>query len=547
MSLRIVIVGGVAGGATAAAKARRQNEHAHIEVFERGSHISFANCGLPYFIGGEIHAQSDLLLTTPEAFEAKYNLKVHTQHEVLTLDRSQRRLQVKNQQTDDVRWVPYDKLILAQGAAPVVPPLPGVHQDFVFTLRNIPDMLAIDGFIAEYRPRHAVVVGGGYIGLEMAEAFYHRGLAVTVVEAAEHVLPRLEHELAFEFSQRVQREGFTLMPGAKVAAIGDHEVQLATGETLPADLVLMSVGVKPENVLAREAGLVIGVSGGVQTNGRMQSSDPDIYVVGDMAEVRHRQTGAPLRMPLAGPANRQGRIAGANAAGGHLTYGGALGTSILRCLNTTVGMVGLNAAEAQQAQLHYTVSMTRNPHHASYYPGASEVVTLLILEEGSRRILGAQVMGEEGVDKRLDVLATAITGKLVLEDLETVDLAYAPPFGSPNDPLNVAAFVAGHELRGDIQIHDPRDVSAEVCLLDVRNADELAQGYLQGAKHIPLPELRGRIQELDASQAWVVYCQKGQRGYLATRTLQGLGFHVKNLKGGFLQARANAWPLAVPS
>lgn len=548
MTLRIVVVGGVAGGATAAAKARRQNEHADILVLERGGYISFANCGLPYFIGGEIKDQADLLLTTAEDFSRKYNLQVALYHDVQAIDRAAKNLRVCDLRTGEIQTIAYDKLILSQGAAPLVPPLAGVDQDFVFTLRTIPDMLAIDTYLQHQQAQNAVVVGGGYIGLEMAEAFFRRGLDVTVVEAAPHVLPRLEPEFATAFTEAVERPGFRLLSDHQVTSVGDHEVFLANGESLAADVVLLSVGVRPENHLAKAAGLTLGVSGGVQTNGRMESSDPDIYVVGDMAEVRQRQTGAPLRMPLAGPANRQGRIAGANAAGGHLTYSGALGTSILRCLETTVGMVGLNSRDADAAHLNYTVSITEGLHHAGYYPGAETIKTLLLVEEGTGRLLGAQVMGAAGVDKRLDVLATAITAHMTVSTLEEVDLAYAPPFGSPNDPINTASFVVGHELRGDLQIYDPRNVFAGLQLLDVRNANELAeQGYLQGATHIPLSELRERIHELDPAQEWVVYCQKGQRGYLATRILMARGFQVKNMKGGFLQARANHWPLCSPA
>lgn len=544
-SQRIVVVGGVAGGATAAAKARRNSESAEITLFERGHHISFANCGLPYFIGGEIQDHESLLLTTPEAFSARYRIQVNVQHEVIGILRHIQQIEVRTAE-GTIMQVPYDKLILAQGAEPIVPVLPGVDSPHVFTLRNLTDMDQIVSFLETQNPKRALVVGGGYIGLEMAEAFFQRGMEVHVVEMAPHILPRLEKDLAKELESRISDPRFVLHCGLSVSDILKDEVMLNDGSFLPADLVLLSAGVRPENRLARDAGLEVGVTGGIKTNGRMQTSDPRIFAVGDMAEVRNFLTGAPIRLPLAGPANRQGRIAGANATGAHMTYAGALGTSIVRVREQVIAMVGLNGHEAIAAGLNVKVSVSRDPHHASYFPGAKPLVTLIIAEEGSGRLLGAQILGQEGVDKRIDVLATAMYGGMSVFDLEVLDLSYAPPFGSANDPLNVAGFISARELRGETPTVDPRSVKpdGDYLLLDVRNPEELRrEGTLKGAINIPLGTLRENLKQLK-NQPILVFCQKGQRGYLASRILMDSGFEdVWNLKGGFLQAKWNGWEI----
>jgi len=537
MNLKIIIVGGVAGGATAAAKARRENENAEITIFERGPYLSFANCGLPYFLGGEIEDREKLLLMNPEKFWEKYRIKAYVNHEVLAIDRSQKKIKVLTPEKQTIE-VPYDKLILAQGASPIIPPFEGVKQDHVFVLRDIPDMDRIHHFLTHQKLQSAVLVGGGFIGLEMAEALMHRGIPVTVIEKAPHILPLLDDDIARELSEDLLKHGLKIITGVGVTQIHQDHVVLENNEKVPAELVLLSVGVKPEVILAKEADLEIGLTGGVKANGRMESSDPNIYAVGDAAETIHAITGARLRIPLAGPANRQGRVAGANAAGGHLNYPGALGTSIVRILNRTVGSVGLNSRQASQAGYSFFSSVTRDPSHASYYPGAKPIVIKLLTEEGSGRLLGAQVLGERGVDKRLDVLSTAIYAKMTAHDLEFLDLAYAPPFSSANDPVNVAGFVASHEVRGDIKLVNPEAVD-DSFLIDVRNPDELEKfGKLRNAINIPLPNLRDRLKEIPRDKKVVVYCQKGQRGYLAWKILSQNGFdNVSNLKGGFLQAK----------
>lgn len=538
---RILVVGGVAGGASAAAKARRIDESAEIHVFERGPYISFANCGLPYFIAGEIDDRAKLIVMTPERFWSRSRVHAHVKHEVRSIDRANKTIRVKGPDGAE-RDEHYDRLVLSQGANPIVPPIPGFNLPNVFTLRDIPDMDRIAAFVNERQPRRAVVIGGGFIGLEMAEAFHHRGIRVTIVERNPHILPLLDPDMAMHLQNQTRLPDFDFQANATATAFTPAGVEFADGTKLAADLILLSVGVKAEVELARAAGLEIGITGGVKTNGRMESSDPHIYAVGDAAETMHALTGARARIALAGPANRQGRIAGANAAGGKLTYPGALGTSIVRVLNMTVGFTGLNSAQAAAAGFSFFTSLTRDSSHAHYYPGAKPILIKVIAEEGTGRLLGAQVLGEEGVDKRTDILATAIAGKLSVFDLETLDLAYSPPFGSANDPINTAGFVASHIARGDITTLAPETWHPDrEFLLDVRDDDELEEfGGLAGAANIPLSQLRDRLGELPHDRRIVTYCQKGQRGYLAACALLGSGFeNVANLRGGFLQARLN--------
>ncbi len=537
--LRIVIIGGVAGGASAAAKARRVDESADIQIFERGPYISFANCGLPYFIAGEIDDRAKLIVMTPEKFWDRSRVRAHVNHEVLSVNRSAKTICVKEPDGKQ-REVPYDKLVLSQGARAIVPPIPGANLPHVFTLRDIPDMDRIAAFINERKPRHAVVIGGGFIGLEMAEAFHHRGLHVTVVERNPHILPLLDRDMAAHLQNQIRRDDFDFKTSVEAVRFTGDGVEFADGSRLPANLILMSVGVKAEVELARAAGLEIGETGGVKTNGRLESSDSNIYAVGDAAETMHALTGARARIALAGPANRQGRIAGANAAGAHLIYPGVMGTSIVRVLNMTAGFTGLNSSQATKAGYTFFTSLTRDNSHAHYYPGAKPVLIKIVAEEGTGRLLGAQVLGERGIDKRVDVLATAITGKMSVFDLENLDLAYSPPFGSANDPINTAGFVAGHIARGDLATVAPETWKPNgEYLLDVRDPDELGEfGKFINSVNIPLAQLRDRMAELPRDRRIVTYCQKGQRGYLAACALHGHGFEdVANLRGGFLQAQ----------
>lgn len=541
---RILIVGGVAGGASAAARARRVDETAEILVFERGPHISFASCGLPYFLSGEVLDRDALIARTPDDFWNRARVRVHTRTEAVAIDRARRVLRVQGPDGTE-REERYDKLILSQGARPIVPPLPGADLPHVFTLRDIPDAECIAAFLEARKPARAVVIGAGFIGLEMAETFLHRGLAVTVVERLPQVLPVLDPDMAALLAERIG-DRLVLRTGATAARITPDAVELADGECIPAQLVLLSVGVKAEVELARAAGLEIGQTGGVKVNGRLQTSDADIYAVGDAAEVTHVVTGARVRIALGGPANRQGRLAGANAAGQHHVYRGALGSAIVRVLDVNVGCTGLNRAQAAAAGLSCFTSVTRGFDRSRYFPGAAPLVIKLIAEEGTGRLLGAQVLGGPGVDKRLDVLATAITAGMTVFDLETLDLAYAPPFSAANDPVNVAGFVAAHAALGDAPSVSPDTWRpGGELLLDVRDPDELAAGRLVGAVNIPLGVLRERAGELPRDRAIVTYCQQGQRGHLAACTLRGLGFaNVANLRGGFALARRHELPVA---
>jgi NADPH-dependent 2,4-dienoyl-CoA reductase/sulfur reductase-like enzyme/rhodanese-related sulfurtransferase len=538
---RIVIVGGVAGGASAAARARRVDESAEIHIFERGPYISFANCGLPYHIAGEIEDRSKLLLMTPEKMWVRSRVQVHVNHEVLSINRSEKTIRVRRDDGSEEDF-PYDKLILSQGAKPIVPPIPGADLPNVFTLRDVPDMDRIIAFVDSRQPKTAAIIGGGFIGLEMAEAFHHRGMHVSVIEKLPHILPLLDHDVAQHLQNRVRANDFGIVTGAEAKSFTPKGVELADATFVPAELILLSVGVRAEVGLAKDAGLEIGVTGGVKVNARMESSDPDIYAVGDAAETTHMLTGARTRIPLAGPANRQGRIAGANAAGGRFLYPGALGTSIVRVLQMTAGFTGLNSAQAAKAGFSFFTSVTIDPNHAGYYPGSRPMMMKIIAEEGTGRLLGAQIVGEDGVDKRTDVLATAIAGRMTVFDLESLDLAYSPPFGSANDPINTAGFVADHIVRGDVATVSPEDWKPNgELLLDVREKNEVAEsGLLRDAMHIPLGELRDRLGELPRDRRILVYCQKGQRGYLAACALKGNGFEdVANLRGGFAQARLN--------
>jgi NADPH-dependent 2,4-dienoyl-CoA reductase/sulfur reductase-like enzyme/rhodanese-related sulfurtransferase len=540
---RIVIVGGVAGGASAAARARRVDESAEIHIFERGPYISFANCGLPYHIAREIEDRSKLLIMTPGKMWARSRVHAHVNHEVLSINRPDKTVRIRRPDGSE-EHVPYDKLILSQGARPIVPPIPGANLPNVFTLRDVPDMDRIIAFVDSHQPRTAAIIGGGFIGLEMAEAFHLRGIHVTVVEKLPQVLPLLDRDMALHLERQIRGDNFSILTGTEAKSFRPEGVELSGGEIVPAELILLSIGVRAEVDLARSAGLEIGATGGVKVNARMESSDPDIYAVGDAAETTHMLTGARTRIPLAGPANRQGRIAGSNAAGGHFLYPGALGTSIVRVLHTTVGFTGLNSLHAARGGFSFFTSVTVDPNHATYYPGSKPMMIKIIAEEGTGRLLGAQIVGEFGVDKRTDVLATAIAGRMTVFDLESLDLAYSPPFGSANDPINTAGFVADHIVRGDVATVSPEDWKpSDEFLLDVRDDSEVAKdGLLRNAAHIPLGELRERLGELPHDRRIIVYCQKGQRGYLAACALKGRGFEdVANLRGGFAQAVLNGF------
>lgn len=543
---RIVIIGGVAGGAAAAAKARRTDEHADITMFERGPHVSFANCGLPYYVGGDIADRQSLLLQTPESFWRRFRVRVLVRHEVVRIDRAAKTVEVRNLATGEVFQQPYDTLVLAPGAGAIVPPLPGLPARNVFTVKTVPDSDAVRTWLDERKPTHAVVVGAGFIGLETAEALHTRGLHVTVVELQPQVLPALDPDMAEHVANRLRSAGIDLVLGDGIAGFAAEDgvvsgVKLASGRELPAGLVVLSIGVRPELRLATDAGLAVGAAGGIAVNERQQTSDPAIYAAGDAVEVVQRVTGQKVRMPLAGPASKQGRVAGANAAGGDLVFPGALGTSILGTMGISAGRTGLTEREARAAGFDVLVTHTHNLDHAGYYPGAQMLHIKLVTDAKTGRLLGGQVVGDNGVDKRLDVLATALQANMHVDELEELDLAYAPQFSSARDPVIMAGLVAANAMRNDLDVVTCPTLRQEMAdgkavqLVDVRTPSEYAAGHLPDARNIPVDDLRDRLGELDPALPTVVYCKVGFRGYLASRILQQNDFaDVKNLTGGML-------------
>jgi NADPH-dependent 2,4-dienoyl-CoA reductase/sulfur reductase-like enzyme/rhodanese-related sulfurtransferase len=537
---RILIVGGVAGGASAATRARRMNEAAEIVVFEKGGYASFANCGLPYHIGGQIAARDKLLVSHADEFRSKFNIAVRTQTEVLRIDRAQQRVEVCDLRSGEHTWERYDKLILAPGATPVVPPWSGASAPNVFVLRDLADMDRIKARLEGGGAQRAVVVGAGFIGLEMVEALVTRGLQVAVVELAPQVLPPLDPELAREIEAVLRARGVALHVGVAVedlqlAGSQVTGVRLRGGEVLPADFVLLSIGVRPNVQLAADAGLKIGASGAIAVNEFLQTSDPAIYAVGDAAEVQHAVLDRPVRIPLAGPANRNGRLAGEHAATGRAARATPVtATAIVGVFETVAAMTGLSEKAARQADLPVATAYALRAHHAGYYPGAQSMILKLVYEPQSRRLLGAQAVGGAGVDKRIDVAATVLHFGGTIDDLAGLDLAYAPQFGAAKDPLHIAAFGAANQADGLVRSVAPGTPWPAGQLLDVRTPPEVARGALPGAVNIPLHELRARLGELDRVRPVIVYCQVGQRGYNAARILVQSGFgEVYNLAGGY--------------
>jgi NADPH-dependent 2,4-dienoyl-CoA reductase/sulfur reductase-like enzyme/peroxiredoxin family protein/rhodanese-related sulfurtransferase/TusA-related sulfurtransferase len=540
--MKVVIVGGVAGGASVATRLRRMNENADIVLLERGPYISFANCGLPYYIGGVIPERDSLLVQTPEALRVSFNIHARTHSEVTAIDRDARTVTVRDANTNREYVESYDKLVLSPGAAPLVPPVPGADLPGVFTLRTIPDMDAIKAFADEKRPSRAVVVGGGFIGLELAENLDHRGVEVTVVEMMNQVLAPLDFEMASMVHQHLQFKHVRLALGDGLKAIEQGEgdwlsVLLQSDRRADAEMVILSVGVRPESQLAKDAGLELGTRGTISTNEFMQTSDPDIYAIGDAAMITHFVSGAPTNIPLAGPASKQGRLVADHIVGLPVSYQGAMGTSIVKVFDLAVATAGLNERQLEGLGIPHRSATIHISNHAGYYPGASPMAFKLVFEPDNGRILGAQIVGIDGVDKRIDVIATAIRSGMSVFDLEQVELAYAPPFGSARDPVNVVGMVASNVVRGDSRFIywdeiDSLDRSKNF-ILDVRNPEELAIGSIDGAVNIPLGQLRGRLNEIPKDRRVVIYCQVGQRGYFAYRILAQNGFDAVNLSGGF--------------
>jgi NADPH-dependent 2,4-dienoyl-CoA reductase/sulfur reductase-like enzyme/rhodanese-related sulfurtransferase len=550
---QILIIGGVAAGATAAARARRLCEDADITIVERGPYVSYANCGLPYFLSGEISKRTHLLLQTPDGFDIRYNVRVLVNTEAVAIDRAAKQVAVRGAEGE--ARLPYDRLILAQGGNPVSPPIPGVDAPNVFRLWTVPDMDRLHDHLKTSGAKTAVVVGGGFIGLEMAEAFVKRGLATTVVEMLPTVMANMDREFGVRIAGELTGHGVQVVTGARVARVlaDEHKLELADGRRLDADLVLFSVGVRPELALAKQAGLEIGASGGLRVDEYLRTSDPDIFAAGDMVEVVHRVSAQKARIPLAGPANRQGRIAATNALGGEMRFGGSLGTSVVKIFGATAAMTGLTEKVARDAGFEVGVSVVHSNHHAGYYPGAKELTLKLVYDRKSARLLGAQAFGYEGVDKRIDVLATALLGKLSLHDLAELDLAYAPPYSSANDPVNMAAFVGLGDISGQGPLVTAAQLKAELAsaappvLLDVRTLREFREGHVKGALHIPIDDLRSGLAEIPRQRRVVVYCRSGYRAHLALRILVQREFtEVANLTGGYVSiVSEGGFPLEV--
>ena len=542
--MKLVIVGGVAGGASAAARARRLSEAAEIILIERGPDVSFANCGLPYHIGGAIPDRAKLLVVSVEQLRTRLRLDVRPRSSVERIDRVGKTVRIREVDSGRDYDESYDKLILAPGAAPLRPPINGIDLPGVFTLRNLPDMdrikAAVDG-----GARQAVIVGAGFIGLELVENFVERGMQTTVVELQDQVLPPLDKEMTAPIVEALKSRGVTLIVQDSAEAFSPSAdgltVRLKSGRELPAGLVVLGVGVRPENKLAVEAGLEVGPRGGIKVDEHLRTSDPDIYAVGDAIETRDAISGAPVQVPLAGPANRQGRIAADNVFGRPSKFRGTQATAIVGLFDRAAAVTGATEKALRSRNVPYRAVTIHPANHAGYYRGAEGMTLKVLFAPDDGRILGAQAVGGAGVDKRIDVLAVAIQAGMTVYDLEEVELAYAPQFGSAKDPVNMAGFVAAGMLRGDHPQLDVPSLAAlgehERTLVDVRTPKEFAAGHIPGATNIPVDELRERLREITRDREVIAYCQVGMRGYLATRVLKQSGFDVRNLSGGYKSYR----------
>ncbi len=535
--MRTVIIGGVAGGASAAARLRRLDEKREIVILERGEYVSFANCGLPYYIGGAIRDREDLTLQTPESFKRRFNIDVRVRNEALGIDTDRKIVAVRDIVSNSEYTIGYDDLIISTGARPIVLPIEGSERDNVFTLRNIPDTLKIKAFIDRENPRTAVVVGGGYIGIEMAENLSHAGLEVSVAELSDHVIASLDFDMAADVHRYLRDMGIKLYLSNAVTYIGDGFVKLKDGE-IPADLVIMAAGVRPDTELAISAGIVTNSRGSIITDRHMRTSAPDVYAVGDAVEIRNFITDAPAFIPLAGPANKQGRIAADNIAGGISSYDGTQGSSVLKLFDMAVATTGLNEKSAASAGINYDKTYISAMSHAGYYPGATGMTVKVLWDRDTLKLIGAQIVGFEGVDKRCDVLATAIRYNADVTTLASLELSYAPPFGSAKDPVNMVGFVAENVISGKVKQffwHDvenlPRDGS--VTLLDTRTVAEVARGRISGFINIPLDSLRDNLLTLPKDKPIYVHCHSGLRSYIACRILSGHGYDTHNLAGGW--------------
>ena len=539
--MKVVIVGGVAGGATAAARIRRLDEQAEIVVFERSGFISYANCGLPYYIGGVIEDPEDLTLQTPESFFSRFRIHMKVHHEVIAVHPDRKTVSVKNLKTGEEFEESYDKLLLSPGAKPVWPNLPGMNSDKLFTLRTVEDTFRIKEFVDQQKPKSAVMVGGGFIGLEVAENLRELGMDVTIVQRPKQLMNPFDADMASFIHSEVRKHGVKLALGYSVEGFeekdGGVDVLLKDREAIHADMVVLAIGVTPESSLAKEAGLALGMKGSILVNDRMETSIPDIYAVGDAVQAKHYVTGEDTLIALAGPANKQGRIAADNICGGDSRYLGSQGSSVIKIFDMTAATTGINETNARKSGLDVDTVILSPMSHAGYYPGGKLMTMKVVFEKETYRLLGAQIVGYDGVDKRIDVLATAIHAGIKATDLKDLDLAYAPPYSSAKDPVNMAGFMIDNISKGLKQWHLsdaanlPRDGS--VTLLDTRTVGEYSRGHIDGFRNIPVDELRERIDEIEPGKRVYVICQSGLRSYIATRILEGYDFEAYNFAGGF--------------
>lgn len=538
---KILIVGGVAGGASTAARLRRMDEEAEIVLFERGEYISFANCGLPYYVGDIIKDREALLVQTPQGMSRRFNIDVRVNSEVIHIDSYKKQVEILDHVTGITYDESYDRLVLSPGANPIKPPIPGIDRENVFVVRNIPDTFRITNYIQRYSPKKAAVIGGGFIGLEMAENLMLKGLDVSIIEMANQVMPPIDYDMAAFVHPYMKQKGIRLYlsDGAQEIKHNNNKtiIKLRSGEQVEADLIVLAIGVKPDVTLAKDAALEIGPTGGIRVDKYLRTSDPDIYAIGDAVEVMDFVNGHPAVIPLAGPANKQGRIVANNICGIEDAYDGTQGTSIVKLFDMVIASTGNNEKILKKYDIPYIRSYTHSPSHAGYYPGAGLVSIKLLFRPDDGRILGAQIIGSDGVDKRIDVLSTAIRAGLTVYDLEELELAYAPPFSSVKDPVNMAGYVASNILKGDhpvIYWDEIDDLTDEQVIVDVRTGAEYGQGAIPGAWNIPLDTLRDRIDELPRDKEIIIYCRVGLRGYLAARILMQNGFKVRNLSGGYI-------------
>ncbi len=540
--MKVIIIGGVAGGATAAARIRRLDERAEIVVFERSGFISYANCGLPYYIGGTIEDENDLTLQTPESFWKRFRIKMNVHHEVTAIDPDSKTVTVKNLENGEVFTESYDKLVLSPGAKPIKPNFDGADSNKIFTLRTVEDTLKIKKYADTHHPKSAAVVGGGFIGIEVAENLRDLGIDVTLVEASEQLMAPFDRDMASFIHAEIRKNGINLMLDTMVEGFADNDcsidVKFKNAQTIHTDMVVMAIGVAPETTLAKNAGLQLGIKGSIVVNDRMETSVPDIYAVGDAVQIKNFVTGEDALISLAGPANKQGRIAADNICGGDSHYTGGQGSSVIKIFDMTAAATGINEKTAKSLGIIVDKVILSPMSHAGYYPGGKIMTMKVLFEKENYRLLGAQIVGFESVDKRIDVLATAIRAGMKAYDLTELDLAYAPPYSSAKDPVNMAGYIIENIKNGIVKqwhFEDdktlPRDGS--VTLLDTRTPKEYSMGHAKDFINIPVDELRERIGELDKSKPVYVICQSGLRSYIASRILMGNGFDVYNFAGGF--------------